>query len=196
MTANGIAHARFKLRRTGIVVGLVLPLLALANPPPLIPPLPSGALPGGAQPIVPPPIMPLPQTNLQIDIPPLAERPLRGSEGARVFVRRFVISGVIGDRPAGIIPAAVQAVVDARFARLEALVNSKRKLLQGRRGGDPKASGRLSGAGSPSACRRLHTNPRQRESRRIGNGSGNGSKRIHRTRGGSQSGSFRMWQTP
>lgn len=109
---------------------MLLPLALSAAPPPLPPPLPGSASPGGAQPIIPPPILPQPETNLQIDIPPVSERPLQSGQGARVFVRRFVITGVIGDRRHGIIPADIQTVVDTRFAQINALVDEQRKAAQ------------------------------------------------------------------
>jgi len=132
MTANRIHVAFFEIRRvlTRTLFGMLLPLALAAAPPPLLPPLPGGAMPGGAQPIVPPPILPLPETNLQIDIPPVSERPLQTGQGARVFVRKFVITGVIGDRRSSIIPADIQAAVDRRFAQISALVDEQRKAAQ------------------------------------------------------------------
>jgi hemolysin activation/secretion protein len=109
-----------------ILLGLLLPLTVAATPPVF----PGGMQPGGAQPLVPPPILPLPETNLQIDIPPVAERPLQADQGTRVFVRKFVISGVIGDRIAGIVPADIQAAVDKRFAQINAIVNKQREAAQ------------------------------------------------------------------
>ncbi|MGH8402123.1 MAG: ShlB/FhaC/HecB family hemolysin secretion/activation protein [Gammaproteobacteria bacterium] len=79
---------------------------------------------------MPPPVLPLPETNLQINIPPVAGRPLQVGEGARVFVRRFVITGVIGDRVAGIYFNEIQAAVDKRFAQIQALTDKQRKALQ------------------------------------------------------------------
>ncbi|MDE2234553.1 MAG: ShlB/FhaC/HecB family hemolysin secretion/activation protein [Gammaproteobacteria bacterium] len=114
-----------------LLLGLVLPAFTLlAAPPPIPPPLPGGASPGGAQPVVPPPILPLPETNLQINIPPASERPLQVNQGVRVFVRKFQITGVIGDRRAGIIPADIQSAVDKRFAQINALVNKQREAAQ------------------------------------------------------------------
>lgn len=131
MTASRI-HVSYEVQRAlpGILLGMLLPLTLAAAPPPVPPPLPGGAQPGGAQPLVPPPILPLPETNLQIDIPPVAERPLQAGQGARVFVRKFIISGVIGDRRAGIVPADIQAAVDTRFAHINALVDKQRKAAQ------------------------------------------------------------------
>jgi hemolysin activation/secretion protein len=79
---------------------------------------------------VPPPILPLPETNLQIDIPPVAQRPLQANQGARVYVRKFVITGVIGNHGIGIVPADIQAAVDKRFAQINALVDKQRKAAQ------------------------------------------------------------------
>ncbi|HEV2110952.1 MAG TPA: ShlB/FhaC/HecB family hemolysin secretion/activation protein [Gammaproteobacteria bacterium] len=97
-----------------------------AAPPPLPPPLPAGAQPGGAQPVMPPPTIPIPETNIDLSVPPVYERPLGAEEGARVFVKKFVITGVIGDRKAGINPADIQAAVDARFADIEKVVEQER----------------------------------------------------------------------
>ncbi|MGB9430080.1 MAG: ShlB/FhaC/HecB family hemolysin secretion/activation protein [Gammaproteobacteria bacterium] len=130
MKANKLVAYAVPRRLPALVLGVLLPLMVVAAPPPLPPPLPAGAQPGGAQPLVPPPVLPLPETNLQINIPPVAERPLQAGEGARVFVRKFVITGVIGDRQAGIVPAEIQTAVDKRFAQIEALADKQRKELQ------------------------------------------------------------------
>lgn len=130
MTASQILASAVRCALSRILFGMLLPLALAAAPPPLPPPLPGGAQPGGAQPIVPPPILPLPETNLQIEIPPVAERPLQAGEGARVFVRKFVISGVIGDRGTDIMPAEIQTAVDKRFVQIEALVDQQRKAAQ------------------------------------------------------------------
>ena len=103
---------------------------ASAAPPPLPPPLPAAAQPGGAQPVMPPPTIPIPETNIDLSVPPVYERPLGAEEGARVFVKKFVITGVIGDRKAGINPADIQAAVDARFADLEKVVEQERLTKQ------------------------------------------------------------------
>ncbi|MDE2091867.1 MAG: hypothetical protein KGJ08_08215 [Gammaproteobacteria bacterium] len=92
----------------------------------LPPPLPAGAQPGGAQPVLPPPTLPPPESNLQVEIPPVYERPLNASEGAHVFVTKFVVTGVIGDRNAGIDLQKVQSAVDKRFASIETLVEQQR----------------------------------------------------------------------
>ena len=80
--------------------------------------------------MVPPPVLPPPTSNLQINVPPVAERPLQASQGARVIVRKFVITGVIGDRTAGIVPQDIQAAVDQRFAQLQQLVEQQRERMQ------------------------------------------------------------------
>ena len=124
---SGHAWHKFAL----LLPALLLPgFTILAAPPPIPPPLPGGASPGGAQPVVPPPILPLPETNLQINIPPVSERPLQVNQGVRVFVRKFQITGVIGDRRAGIIPADIQTAVDKRFAQINALVEKQREAAQ------------------------------------------------------------------
>lgn len=111
-------------------VGFTLISSALAAPPPLPPPpplpLPSGTTPGGAQPVMPPPTIPIPETNLDLSVPPVYERPLGAEEGERVFVKRFVITGVVGDRKAGINPADIQAQVDQVFGSIEKLVEQQR----------------------------------------------------------------------
>ncbi|MGH8280284.1 MAG: ShlB/FhaC/HecB family hemolysin secretion/activation protein [Gammaproteobacteria bacterium] len=113
--------------------GLLLAVAVHAAPPPVpppLPPLPAGAQPGGAQPVVPPPILPQPETNLQLTVPPVTERPLGAAQGARVFVRQFVVTGVIGNRHTGIVPAEVQAAVDRRFAAIQKLIDAERTRLQ------------------------------------------------------------------
>ncbi len=130
MKANKVPALAVRSWLFGIAFGVLLPLTGTAAPPPLPPPLPGGAQPGGAQPIVPPPVLPLPETNLQINIPPVAGRPLQVGEGARVFVRRFVVTGVIGDVHAGVKTAEVQAAVDKRFAQIEMQVDKVRKAFQ------------------------------------------------------------------
>src|SRR5579863_1389994 len=114
-----------------LAVSLTISSLALAAAPPLPPPppplpLPSGATPGGAQPVMPPPTIPIPETNLDLSVPPVYERPLGAEEGDRVFVKKFVITGVIGDRKAGISPADIQAEVDARFGEVQKVIEGER----------------------------------------------------------------------
>jgi hemolysin activation/secretion protein len=100
-------------------------------PPPLPPPpLPSGAQPGGAQPVMPPPTIPIPESNLDLSVPPVYERPLGAEEGERVFVKRFVITGVVGDRKAGIDPEEIQRQVDEVFASLQKIAESQRLTKQ------------------------------------------------------------------
>lgn len=115
----------------GTILGTLVSV-TMATPPPLPPPpsLPPAAQPGGAQPVVPPPVLPPPESNLQINVPPVAQRPLQANQGARVLVRRFVVTGVIGDRQAGIVPEDIQAAVDSRFAQIRKLVEQQRKSMQ------------------------------------------------------------------
>lgn len=75
---------------------------------------------------MPPPTIPIPESNIDLSVPPVYERPLGAEEGARVFVKKFVITGVIGDRKAGIAVADIQAAVDARFGDIEKIVESQR----------------------------------------------------------------------
>ncbi|HSC46909.1 MAG TPA: POTRA domain-containing protein, partial [Gammaproteobacteria bacterium] len=118
------------LSLTTAVLAAAPPPLPPPPPPALPPPLPSGATPGGAQPVMPPPTIPIPETNLDLSVPPVYERPLGADEGARVFVKKFVVTGVIGDRKAGINPADIQAEVDARFGELEKVIESQRLTKQ------------------------------------------------------------------
>ncbi len=130
-------QASHRLRATLRIFVLSLFFLALfdaatasAAPPPLPPPLPAAAQPGGAQPVMPPPTIPIPETNIDLSVPPVYERPLGAEEGARVFVKKFVVTGVIGDRKAGINPADIQAAVDARFGDLAKVVEQERLTKQ------------------------------------------------------------------
>ncbi|HEV2333431.1 MAG TPA: ShlB/FhaC/HecB family hemolysin secretion/activation protein [Gammaproteobacteria bacterium] len=79
---------------------------------------------------MPPPTIPIPETNIELSVPPVYERPLGAEEGARVFVKKFVVIGVIGDRKAGIEPEDVQAAVDAQFADISKIVESERLTKQ------------------------------------------------------------------
>ena len=108
--------------------GFAVTLGALAAPPPLPPPppLPSAAQPGGAQPVMPPPTIPIPENNVDLSVPPVYERPLGAEEGERVFVKRFVITGVVGDRRAGIDPAEIQKQVDEVFASAQKIAEQQR----------------------------------------------------------------------
>src|SRR5579859_6517325 len=134
------ARIRLALLRTGfIAAGLCITFAAVAAappppplpPPPLPPPaLPSGAQPGGAQPVMPPPTVPIPENNLDLSVPPVYERPLGAEEGERVFVKRFVITGVVGDRRAGIDPAEIQRQVDEEFASLQKIAEQQRLTKQ------------------------------------------------------------------
>ncbi|HET7922520.1 MAG TPA: ShlB/FhaC/HecB family hemolysin secretion/activation protein [Gammaproteobacteria bacterium] len=80
---------------------------------------------------MPPPSIPIPGNNLDLSVPPVYQRPLGADEGARVFVKKFVITGVIGDRSAGINPADIQHQVDERFAHLEKLLEEQRLKKEG-----------------------------------------------------------------
>src|SRR5579863_8091389 len=131
MQARHLARSRVGLIRPWLfAISLSVTFAALAAPPPLPPPLPlplpGGAQPGGAQPVMPPPTIPIPETNLDLSVPPIYERPLGAEEGDRVFVKRFVITGVVGDRKAGINPVDIQAAVDAVFASIQKIVEEQR----------------------------------------------------------------------
>ena len=122
------------LRTCLLAGGFAVTLSALAAPPPLPPPpppplpstLPGGAQVGGAQPVMPPPTIPIPENNLDLSVPPVYERPLGAEEGERVFVKRFVITGVVGDRRAGIDPAEIQRQVDEVFGATQKIAEQQR----------------------------------------------------------------------
>jgi len=98
------------------------------NPPPLPLPPPrdsapsQGLLPtegfGSARPIDP--------SQLAFEIPPVFQRPLGIDEGGRVFVREFIISGVIDDPAAGILKAEIDERVRQRFEDLSQLLTRLR----------------------------------------------------------------------
>lgn len=126
MLASRLSFNRFPLFGCLLACILSVPVLAKAAAPvPPPPPLPGGAQVGG-QPGLPPPTIPIPETNIDLTVPPVYDRPLGADEGARVFVKKFVITGVVGDRKAGINPEDIQAVVDARFTELEKLAEQER----------------------------------------------------------------------
>ncbi len=105
--------------------------LAAGAPPPL-PPLPAGAQPGGAQPQLPLAPLPLPdQGQGSFDVPPVIQRPLGVDEGARVFVKKFKITGVTADAGAGINAKDVRAVVDRQLEDIQTMVEKARKEHQG-----------------------------------------------------------------
>lgn len=69
------------------------------------------------------PTTPLLDPNqLVFEIPPVFQRPLGVEEGGRVFVREFVITGVIDDPEAGIIKSEIDARVARRFEDLNDLL--------------------------------------------------------------------------
>ena len=136
MQAKHAARVRAStFRACFVAAGFAVTFAAIAAPPPLPPPplplpLPSAAQPGGAQPVMPPPTIPIPETNLDLSVPPVYERPLGAEEGERVFVKRFVITGVVGDRKAGIDPQEIQKQVDETFASLEKIAEQQRLTKQ------------------------------------------------------------------
>ncbi|MGH8401322.1 MAG: ShlB/FhaC/HecB family hemolysin secretion/activation protein [Gammaproteobacteria bacterium] len=81
--------------------------------------------------MLPPPSIPIPGNNLDLTVPPVYQRPLGTDEGGRVFVKKFVITGVIGDRNAGIDPNEIQHQVDQRFGQLESLLEKTRTKQEG-----------------------------------------------------------------
>ena len=140
MQAKHSARCRASTLRAWLFAGgFAVTFGALAAPPPLPPPLPppplppslpSGAQPGGAQPVMPPPTIPIPENNLDLSVPPVYERPLGAEEGERVFVKRFVITGVVGDRKAGIDPEEIQKQVDEVFGSLQKIAEQQRLTKQ------------------------------------------------------------------
>jgi hemolysin activation/secretion protein len=128
--SNG-STPRFYKSLAWMMMSAWLPVMAIAAPPPLPPPLPGGAQPGGVQPVLPPPSIPIPGNNLDLAVPPVYQRPLGTDEGARVFVKKFIITGVIGDRSAGINPQEIQLQVDQRFSQLESLLEKTRIKKEG-----------------------------------------------------------------
>lgn len=98
------------------------------QPPPLdLPPLPDAATPGGSLPM---PQLQSPQTmdpnQIVFEIPPVFQRPLGVDEGGRVFVREFIITGVIDDPEAGILKSEIDALVAGRFEDLNDLLTRLR----------------------------------------------------------------------
>lgn len=96
--------------------------------------LPSGTvfaqieLPPGAQPSIPrveTPRLPTQQESV-FEIPPVFDRPLGVDEGARIFVRSFRLVGIVDDPEAGISRAEVEALAQARFDELMALLEKLR----------------------------------------------------------------------
>jgi hemolysin activation/secretion protein len=131
MQAKHSARLRAATFRAWLVAGgFTVTFTALAAPPPLPPPLPAAAQPGGAQPVMPPPTIPIPENNLDLSVPPVYERPLGADEGERVFVKRFVITGVVGDRKAGVDPEEIQKQVDEVFASLQKVAEQQRLTKQ------------------------------------------------------------------
>lgn len=65
-------------------------------------------------------------SQLVFEIPPVFQRPLGVEEGGRVFVKEFVITGVIDDSEAGILKAEIDELVRGRFEDLNQLLSRLR----------------------------------------------------------------------
>lgn len=120
------------ISRVLLVAGLLSasPVFAGTAPPPLpLPELPTsnampqpGLLPPqgfGTQPQLDP-------SQLVFDIPPVFQRPLGVEEGGRVFVKEFVVTGVIDDTDAGILKQEIDERVRQRFEDLSQLLSRLR----------------------------------------------------------------------
>lgn len=122
-SASFVGEFRIRLIATFFCLAFS-PVVSAAEEPPLdLPPLPDAATPGGSLPL---PQMRAPQTvdpnQLVFEIPPVFQRPLGIEEGGRVFVREFLITGVIDDPDAGIIKSEIDRLVAARFEDLNDLL--------------------------------------------------------------------------
>ena len=126
MSVGGTAlWVEFRLCRIAALLCLAFSAAApAAEEPPLeLPPLPDAATPGGSLPV---PQLQGPQTidpnQVVFEIPPVFQRPLGVEEGGRVFVREFIITGVIDDPDAGIIKSEIDRLVAERFEDLNDLL--------------------------------------------------------------------------
>lgn len=97
------------------------------------PPLPLPALPQNSpagQGLLPPQgfgsVPRLDPSQLAFEIPPVFQRPLGVDEGGRVFVKEFVITGVIDDPEAGILKDEINERVRQRFEDLNQLLTRLR----------------------------------------------------------------------
>lgn len=97
--------------------------MGVAGEQPPLPALPDAATPGGSLPI---PQFQSPQTldrdQISFEIPPVFQRPLGVEEGGRVFVRDFIVTGVIDDPDAGIFKSEIDALIAGRFEDLNDLL--------------------------------------------------------------------------
>jgi len=129
------AAPRLRARVFGLIFVLIVgvplaPAFGQDAPPPLplpnLPPPTSSAQPG----LLPPQgFGTTPQLDpgqLVFEIPPVFQRPLGVEEGGRVFVREFVISGVIDDVDAGILKTEIDELVRQRFEDLNQLLSRLR----------------------------------------------------------------------
>ena len=63
-------------------------------------------------------------------IPPAYERPFGEEEGDRVFVNRFIITGIVDDPARGVSAAEVDALVQERFAAVMDIAEAERRERQ------------------------------------------------------------------
>lgn len=111
-------------------MGLFTSVSAMGAPPPLPLPLPSQAPQG--QGTLPPEGFAVPDpAELAFEIPPVFDRPLGVDEGGRVFVREFVVTGVIDDPDSGVLRAEIDERVRQRFEDLNQLLARLRLERQG-----------------------------------------------------------------
>lgn len=110
------------------VAFLCFPALS-AEPPPLPLPLPSAQQGQG---LLPPQGFRAPDpSQLAFVIPPVFDRPLGVDEGGRVFVREFLVTGVIDDPASGVLRAEIDERVRQRFEDLNQLLSRLRLERQG-----------------------------------------------------------------
>lgn len=114
-----------------MLCAVAVPLHAQDEPPPL--PLPLLPPPDVQQPgegLLPPQgfgsTPQLDPSQLVFEIPPVFQRPLGIEEGGRVFVKEFVITGVIDDPDAGVLKAEIDERVRQRFEDLNQLLTRLR----------------------------------------------------------------------
>lgn len=123
------------------VFGLLGPAMAGAAeeaPPPLLLPIPDLPPPADAaqqgQGLLPPRgFGTAPQfdpSQLVFEIPPVFQRPLGVDEGGRVFVKEFVVTGVIDDTDAGVLKSEIDERVRQRFEDLSQLLSRLRVVRQ------------------------------------------------------------------
>lgn len=133
----GSSRMRGTVARFTLLAGTLLVMATTANAAGEAPVLPLPALPPSAtgsgapsQGLLPPQgFSTAPQLDpgqLSFEIPPVFQRPLGIEEGGRVFVKEFIVSGVIDDAEAGILKAEIDERVRQRFEDLNQLLTRLR----------------------------------------------------------------------